>query len=300
MTFLWSSRNLETLVERFPQYSWKWGRLLTIALSIQVNDGLVFAADSATTFSGPNNQVLNVYNNANKVFQLHKELPLGMITWGLGSLSQSSMATLAKDFRALITSDPQHKINPQQYTVKDVADKFFDFIYTQRYVPEMASWQDKPALGFTIGGFSSGASHAEQWSIHIEQGSGNCPGPVSLATPGQMMVEWHGMPEALDRLVKGYSGLLPSVLQFAGLTQPQIDLIKNLADQYMMAPIIMQGMPLKDVIDIARFLVDVAAKYTLYTPGSNGVGGPVEIAAITKHEDFKWIERKLYFAKELN
>lgn len=273
---------------------------MTIALSIQVNDGLVLATDSATTFSNQNNQVFNVYNNANKVFQLHKGLPVGMITWGLGSLSQSSMATLAKDFRSIITNDPTNRIDPLNYTVQEIADKFFDFIYTQRYVPEMVSRQVKPGLGFTIGGYSSGANHSEQWSIQIEHGTGSCSGPISLATPGQMMIEWHGMPEALDRLIKGYSGLLPAVLQMAGLNQSQIDQIKSLADLHMMAPVIVQGMPLQDVVDVARFLVDVAAKYTLYTPGSNGVGGPVEIAAITKHEGFKWIQRKLYYDRELN
>ncbi len=50
---------------------------VTIALVIKVNDGVVLAADSATTMGsvgGPDGslQVMNIYNNANKVFNLHK------------------------------------------------------------------------------------------------------------------------------------------------------------------------------------------------------------------------------------
>jgi hypothetical protein len=30
------------------------------------------------------------------------------------------------------------------------------------------------------------------------------------------------------------------------------------------------------------------------------VGGPIEIAAITKHEGFKWIERRHFYPPELN
>jgi hypothetical protein len=74
---------------------------MTLALTIKVNDGIVLAADSATTFyqNGPQGQVvINVYENANKVFHLHKALPIGIITWGGGSIGQSSIGTLIKDF----------------------------------------------------------------------------------------------------------------------------------------------------------------------------------------------------------
>ena len=61
---------------------------MTIAVSVRVNDGVVLAADSATTLIGPGSpdggRVLNVYNNANKVFNLLKGAPIGLMTWGLG------------------------------------------------------------------------------------------------------------------------------------------------------------------------------------------------------------------------
>ena len=30
------------------------------------------------------------------------------------------------------------------------------------------------------------------------------------------------------------------------------------------------------------------------------IGGPIELAAITKHEGFKWVARKHYYGEELN
>jgi hypothetical protein len=30
------------------------------------------------------------------------------------------------------------------------------------------------------------------------------------------------------------------------------------------------------------------------------VGGPTEIAAITKHEGFKWVQRKHFFPRDVN
>ena len=57
---------------------------MTIAISIKINDGLVLASDSASTVLGqtPSGelQVVNVYNNAIKVFNLRKGLPIGAIT----------------------------------------------------------------------------------------------------------------------------------------------------------------------------------------------------------------------------
>ena len=57
---------------------------MTIAVSLKVNDGVVLASDSASSLiakdpSG-NIGVINIYENANKVFNLRKGLPIGLIT----------------------------------------------------------------------------------------------------------------------------------------------------------------------------------------------------------------------------
>ncbi len=76
---------------------------MTVAISIKVHDGLVLASDSAATiFDSDDNGGLtpvNVYNNANKVFNLHRGLGIGGMVWGAGSIGHASIATLAKDLR---------------------------------------------------------------------------------------------------------------------------------------------------------------------------------------------------------
>jgi hypothetical protein len=59
-------------------------------------------------------------------------------------------------------------------------------------------------------------------------------------------------------------------------------------------------MPIQDAIELAEFLVHTAIMFSRFTPGPQAVGGPIEIAAITKHEGFKWIRRKHYFHSEFN
>jgi hypothetical protein len=33
---------------------------------------------------------------------------------------------------------------------------------------------------------------------------------------------------------------------------------------------------------------------------THSVGGPIEIAAVTKHEGFRWVKRKYNFSRDLN
>lgn len=65
-------------------------------------------------------------------------------------------------------------------------------------------------------------------------------------------------------------------------------------------PMIISAMPIQDAIDLADFLVTLTKMFSRFSPGAPSVGGPTEIAAITKHEGFKWIKRKHYFDQKLN
>ena len=40
--------------------------------------------------------------------------------------------------------------------------------------------------------------------------------------------------------------------------------------------------------------------FARFRPGANTIGGPIEIAAVSKHEGFKWVKRKHYFDSILN
>ena len=52
------------------------------------------------------------------------------------------------------------------------------------------------------------------------------------------------------------------------------------------------AMPIQDAIDLARFLVETTigfVRFAVFLPKS--VGGAVDVAAITKHEGFRWVHR---------
>jgi hypothetical protein len=284
---------------------------VTVAVALKVHDGLVLAADSASTLmgidpTGSSSNVLNVYNTANKIFNLRRGLPIGAVTWGSGAIGPASISTLAKDLRKRFAGDDPNNANwaldPDSYSVRDVADTVREFMYEEHYLREFGSNQYRPPLSFLVGGYSSGERLAEAYHVEISVG-GDCPPPRLVSGPNEIQarVFWEGEKEAIHRLLAGFGTGLPGVLhQHLGVPIDQIDPAMNVIEQALETPLVQAAMPIQDVIDLAELLVDLTIGYSRFSPGAPSVGGPCEIAAITKHEHFKWIRRKHYFSVELN
>ena len=272
---------------------------MTIAVSIKVNDGIVLASDSATTMMDQESgRVVTVYNNANKIFNLCKRMPIGVITWGLGNFGHSSIATLAKDFRVRISAD-KTVFDPEKYTILDVARKFVDFMHKEHYLPAVTTLSDDklPLTGFVIAGYSSGASVAEMYGVNLF--GRTMPELTEFYSGEQAGLRWDGQPEAITRMIMGFAPELPGLLQEVGVADNLLEKIKERLC-VLQQPLIMPSMPIQDTIDLAEYLVDLTVRFARFRPGVPTVGGPIEIASITKHEGFKWSKRKHYFDSGLN
>lgn len=156
---------------------------MTIAISLKVNDGVILGSDSASTLIDQGGEVRNVYNHANKVFNLRKGLPIGAITWGSGAIGAVAISTLAKDLRKRFTGpEASHEawsLEGVTYSIQGVAQRLREFIFDERYTPAFASAQPKPELGFIIAGFSAGSEMAEEFELQIDN-AGQCHGPTPL------------------------------------------------------------------------------------------------------------------------
>ena len=280
---------------------------MTIAISIKVNDGVVLAADSASTLvvSGSDGhiEVHNVYTNADKIFNLRKGDPhgVGVMTWGIGSIGQESISTLMKDLRQRMTGGVVEYEGWQigkDYTVRAVADLLRKFIYTEKYRPAFENWPAQPSIGFLVAGYTPGQSLAEEYRVEVV--NGECGDPQLLRPQEDSGISWHGEPEAVTRLVLGFSSLSLDVLRREfKLNDEQISRFVDLMRLHALA-LTNPAMPIQDAIDLAGFLVDMTMNFSRFSPGATTVDGPIEIAAITKHEGFKWIRRKHYFSAVFN
>ena len=285
---------------------------MTIAISIKTNDGIVLASDSASTVIGLTQDqklgVVNVYNNANKVFNLRKGLPIGAITWGAGSIGQASISTVMKDLRQAFSGKDEDRKDwalttepSPDYTVENVAKRLKEFVFDDLYSKAFPEGSPvRPDLGFIVAGYSArDASMAEEFQIEVR--SGQCSGPTLLRKKEEIGLTAGGETEAMNRLLTGISSGLPQILQNLFKVPPaQIGPVLLQMQTQLNVPLVIPAMPLQDAIDLGEFLVDLTIKFSRFKPGPPTVGGPIEIAAISKHEGFRWIKRKHYFDKRLN
>jgi hypothetical protein len=272
---------------------------MTISISIKVHDGLVLASDSATTLvSG--DSIINVYNSANKIFNLFRNKPIAGMTWGAGSIGSASISTLAKELRQRFMEGDDDlgrpAISPDDYKMETVAQWTKDFLHWEYAKAEYT--EPFPELGFLIAGYSSGEAFPEEWLIEFDE-KGECN--LSLLRPADHtgIMPW-GQPETIDRLVLGYGSRLPIVIEGLVSTQDEFDAVMSVINRNLNNSLCVDPMPIQDVIDLAEFLVNATIMYNRFSPGPPTVGGPIEIAAITKYEGFKWVSRKHYYDSKLN
>jgi hypothetical protein len=278
---------------------------MTIALAIRVNDGLVLAADSASTLTQTdlegNVRVVNVYNNANKVVNLHRRLPISAMTWGLGEIDGHSISTLFKDLRSRFEGEDlaylDWKLDVTNYNLHDVAAKVKHFFVDELMSssPNLSHYKNN-RLGLFVGGFSSGSKISESFLLNVH--GDECIGPESTLLEAGAI--WDGQREAITRLLLGFSANIEGALTNLGVSKEDAPIYVQQLKAQTAISLIPPSMPIKDAIELAEFLVETTIKFSKYSPGSNTVGGPIEIAAITQHEGFKWITRKLYYPLELN
>src|SRR6266700_4174423 len=185
---------------------------MSIAVLIAVHDGLVLAADSASTLTftsapgapppaaGPISA--NVYDNANKIFNLVKGLPIGCITFGSGNIGNASIGTLIKDLRKKLTEKPDELgFKDSEFSMSQIADILANFLGEECNKLDIVA---KGAIntGFLIGGYSNPGDLGESWSVEIKQGVAQKA--KRLREPHDAGVSWGGQAEILQRIMLGF------------------------------------------------------------------------------------------------
>jgi hypothetical protein len=283
---------------------------VTIAVSLKVHEGVVLASDSASTLAQVQSDgtlsVANVYYNVDKIANLVKGLPLGVTTWGAGSIGPESISSLFKDLRQMLTGEragpdgANWKVDFADYAVADIADRVREFIYRTKYFTVFDGNSQVPDLGLVVAGYSTDGPHAEAYKI--EMGSSGCASPAQMWPGAECGFFVGGQAAAVARLMHGVDPQVAKVLVDAlDLSPEQADRAAKIVREQLSVPLVQEPMPFQDALDLAEFFVDLTARYTKFLPvGATTVGGPIEVAGITKHEGFKWVKRKQYYSTELN
>jgi hypothetical protein len=99
--------------------------------------------------------------------------------------------------------------------------------------------------------------------------------------------------QALNRLILGLGYNISEALVRHGIAPQSAGELQANLTKDLYATLAVPAMPIQDAIDLARFLVETTigfVRFAVFLPKS--VGGAIEIAAVTKHEGFRWVQRK--------
>lgn len=276
---------------------------MTICVTVKVPEGLIFASDSVVTLTQTtvvNNQptVLTIqdFKFANKLTQV-KDYPIGVMSWGLASLSERTIHSLIMEFELTYPNEsqnPNHKVeivaNDLILFVKQRYDKVYQTAEGQKIPPEQR------ILGLVIGGFSSNTFFAEQYVYEFPKSD-----KLIIARPDlpdgnpNFGANWYGLTDALIRLIKGYDLASLEKLISRGANKDIVQ--KWMDDNVSELPLVFNGMPLQDAIDFAEYCVQVVIGRYRFSPGSALCGGDIDIAVI-RPNSFKWSKHKQWAIKD--
>jgi hypothetical protein len=209
-----------------------------------------------------------------------------------------------KDLREQLGT-PEWPFDPKHYTIQSVAETLAKFLDQECAKVKDPAVLKNTNMGFLVGGYSRPGDLGETWSIEVAQGKSKTP--VELRKKEDAAISWGGQSELLHRMALGFSPGIFNVLadatgnpQGPGTSQHLQKTLGPLLTAKLQVSLAFAPMPIQDAIDLARFLVYSTIMFSRFLPGPQVVGGPIEIAAITKHEGFKWISRKHYYNQEFN
>ena len=273
---------------------------MTIAISIRIGEGLVYAADSTSTSFETINGVsvlAQSFHHAQKLMQI-RDYPLGVLTFGLGLIGTRNLESLLTEYES--------QLLPVQiadnYDVSTIAQGILAFIketYDAAFprpdlppalpdMPPLAPMDNRPAMGIVVGGYSHGEFKPEEYVLTFPDGTIS---ESRTAEAGEFGVRWWGQTAALQRLLLGFD---PGVIQYLGENGVPEDALPDvgvaLRDRLAWR-IMFDGMPMQDAIDLSVFLTNIAIGQSRFVIGPPVCGGHVDVATIS-HRGFSWVRRK--------
>jgi len=267
---------------------------MSIVVSVRVGDGLVIAADSASTLSaadptGKELGIAKVFNNATKLLQL-RDYPIGVATVGAGTVGARTISSLVEEFAN--DRPTLEQLGAKRLSVEKEAKELQKFLmeaYNKAY-PDKAAQRGGPAL--LVGGYSGNEFFPEEFVFNVPQGefaARRTPNPNGSQDFG---ADWFGITDALVRFHHGRDDRMPMILKGCGVADDVIAKVMETLQAQVQYPVPFDGMPLQDAVDYALFMAGLAVGRFRFVMGPEMCGGPIDVATITRQDGFKWVKQK--------
>jgi hypothetical protein len=275
---------------------------MSLAVVFKGPEGLVLAADSRVTLTavsqageipglpGGAAQILPTYfDNATKLLGLANHPNVGIVTYGQGAISQPQPRTahgFIPEFERHLEQHLAKQKTKKPLAVKTAAAELGRFFSQQWKKAGMPN--DAEPMVFLVAGFDDGEAYGKVFEVSVP----DAPKPIEQS-PGGFGLSWGGQTYLAERLL---GGVAPMAVELArdelNLSDQQVDALSARWASRLGLSIPYGLLPLQDCIDLATFLVEMTATVMTWTIGIRGVGGEIDVAAITRTEHFQPVQTK--------
>ncbi len=263
---------------------------MSIVACVKVQDGIALGCDSATQISGKDSQgnigVLKIYENARKLFRFQK-LPVGILSYGIGNIGPKSIQTILREFNKEYSPDQGN------YTVEEISNQVLKFIgelYNEAFASQPLEKQ--PVLGIYVAGYSAGKPLGEEWEFRIPTDK-----EARQVRPDENTgASWRGVQAPFTRLYFGYDPRAINDLVKSGFDE---EVVRNAFKAYQ-ASVIYDGMPVKDAVNLIKFILRTTIGLNSFEVGAPSCSEPIQVAVINAVDGFNWTtDRPILYQKEV-
>jgi hypothetical protein len=258
---------------------------MSLGMIIKGPEGLVLAAESRITLNATNRETgekISVsYDNAQKVFSFSgPHTHVGAVTYGAGGIGDRSAFSYITELESSLSGTTR-------LTVDEFALRLSDF-YSGQWKSIMPPDSKGQPMTFVVGGYNEGEPYGRVYEFEIPR----APKPVERTSLQDFGITWGGQHEIMDRLLAGYDlRAVDVVKQALSLTDDQVKKLVEALTKFQM-PLPIKYLPLQDCVDLAILFIRTTIGAQRLTVGIRGVGGPIDIATITRTHGFQWVQRK--------
>lgn len=260
---------------------------MSLGVVIKGPEGVVLAADSRVTLEArrPDGRTFLVtFDNATKLLSLNKpHNSVGAVTYGAAVIGQRTAHSFVPEFELTLEAEEKN------LSVEEYARRLSAF-FMEQWQRTMPGDYRGPAMSFIVGGYDPDEAYGSVFLFSIP--SQPDPEPRN-AGEGIFGMTWGGQLEVVSRLIHGYDpAFLEVARQALNLDADQIGALREALTGHTELRIPYQVLAIQDCVDLATFLVRTTMMAQSLAIGVRGVGGPIDVATVTRTAGLEYVQRK--------
>jgi hypothetical protein len=265
---------------------------MSLGIIIKGPEGLVLAADSRVTLQAKSEtETLTVnFDNATKLLSFSKPHEyVGAVTYGAAVIGLRTAQSFIPELEEEILEEQKKRLEVEDYAT--LLSNFFG----KQWQKTMPSDYPGPSMTFVVGGYGPTDSYGRVFLFSlpdqkdpVEQNKNDENNNVP-----NFGMTWGGQLQIASRIIHGFDPELRSILQKElGLDDAGWSRIQQALMRRLQFSIPYQVLPLQDCVNLATMMIRTTVEAQSLSVGVRGVGGPMDLAVVTRTEGLRYIQKK--------